>query len=146
KKDIDNGIKNLLDAIQQGIITESTKERLVELEDKRKELEKEIAKEEAAKPVITKEHIMCWFENLKKYNIKNATHRRRLVDVFINAIYLFDDKIVLVFNFKDNTKRTKKEEIQKSPLSSALNNCCAPHELYLQFEPFVFRLQVFSFL
>lgn len=56
KKDIDNGIKNLLDAIQQGIITESTKERLVELETKRKELECEIAKEEAAKPVITKEH------------------------------------------------------------------------------------------
>lgn len=126
KKDIDNGIKNLLDAIQQGIITESTKERLVELEDKRKELKCEIAKEEAAKLVITKEHIMCWFENLKKYNIKNATHRRRLIDVFINAIYLFDDKIILVFNFKDNTKRTKKEKIQKSPLSSALNNCCAP--------------------
>lgn len=125
KKDIDNGIKNFLDAIQQGIITESTKERLVELETKRKELECEIAKEEAAKPVITKEHIMCWFENLKKYNIKNATHRRRLIDVFINAIYLFDDKIVLVFNFKDNTKRTKKEEIQKSPSSSALNNCFA---------------------
>ncbi len=31
-------------------------------------------------------------------------HRRKLIDIFVNAIYLYDDKILLTFNYKDGTK------------------------------------------
>lgn len=49
-KDVEKSISNLLNAIEQGIITESTKARLEELEKQRKELRFQIAKEEAARP------------------------------------------------------------------------------------------------
>jgi len=31
-------------------------------------------------------------------------HRKRLVDSFVNSIHLFDDRIVVTFNYKDGAK------------------------------------------
>ena len=44
-KDIENGIENLLNAIQAGVLTSSTKGRLEKLEAQQKELEIRIAEE-----------------------------------------------------------------------------------------------------
>ena len=30
-------------------------------------------------------------------------YRRRIIDVFVNSVYVFDDKIVFTYNFKDGT-------------------------------------------
>ena len=50
-------IQNMLNAIQQGILTRSTKERLEELEAARDDLENKIACEKLAKPRISEEFI-----------------------------------------------------------------------------------------
>ena len=49
-KETEVGITNMLNAIQMGILTSSTKERLEALEDQRKELQARIAEERLAKP------------------------------------------------------------------------------------------------
>ena len=49
-RETDRGIQNLLNAIQQGILTKSTKNRLEELEAAKEELETKIACEKLAKP------------------------------------------------------------------------------------------------
>jgi hypothetical protein len=122
-KDVEKSIKNIVKAIEQGIVTESTKARLEELEKQRKELRLQIAKEEAARPNITKEHILFWFEKLKKLNIKKAEHRRRLINIFVNAIYLYDDKLVITFNYKDGAKTVGFEKFKESTSSSdKINN------------------------
>ena len=54
-REVKSSIDNLLNAIQQGIFTRSTKERLDELEALRDELENKIAVEKMAKPRITEE-------------------------------------------------------------------------------------------
>lgn len=48
--DIQRRIDNLLNAIQQGIITPSTKQRLEDLEKQKNNLSVQIVKEEMAKP------------------------------------------------------------------------------------------------
>ncbi|MBQ7603446.1 MAG: hypothetical protein IJU75_00675, partial [Clostridia bacterium] len=53
-------------------------------------------------------------------------HRRRLIDSFINAIYLYDDRITLVFNFKDGTKTITFAELEESSLGSDINALAAP--------------------
>lgn len=57
-KETNKKLKNLLSAIEQGIITSSTKERLEELENDRKIIEGQIIKEEIKKPFLTKERII----------------------------------------------------------------------------------------
>ena len=43
--------------------------------------------------------------------------RKRLIDSFVNAIYLYDDRIVLTFNYKDGTKHISLEEVKSSDLA-----------------------------
>ena len=53
----ESGIQNMLNAIQAGILTSSTKERLEQLEETKRELEARIAEEKLAKPKIKEEFI-----------------------------------------------------------------------------------------
>lgn len=118
--DIQRGIDNLLNAIQQGIVTSSTKQRLEDLEAQKSELSVQIVKEEMAKPLLTKEQILFWFHRLRKYNTRRLDHKRRLIDSFINTVYLYDDKIVITFNYKDNAETISLSDIKKSAFSSDL--------------------------
>ena len=56
-KETEVGITNMLNAIQMGILTSSTKERLEALEEQRKELQARIAEERLAKPKVTEEFV-----------------------------------------------------------------------------------------
>ena len=59
--DTQKSIDNMLDAIQQGILTASTKERLESLEKQKSELSVQIVKEEIAKPTLLHEQIVLSF-------------------------------------------------------------------------------------
>lgn len=103
-----------------GIVTPSTKQRLKELERAKAELSIQIAKEEMKKPALTKAMVVEWLTRLRKLDITKTEHRRRLVDTFINAVFLYYDKIVIGFNYKDGAKTTSLEEVTASPLCSDL--------------------------
>ena len=49
--------------------------------------------------------------------------RQRLIDSFVNAVYLYEDKIILTFNYKDGSKTITLAEVEGSDLSvlGALN-------------------------
>jgi Site-specific recombinases, DNA invertase Pin homologs len=114
----EKGIENILNAIQQGIFTQSTKQRLDELEDTRGSLEVSIIQEEMQKPLLTKEQLLFWLHRFRALDITNPAHRQRLVDSFVNAIYLYDDKIVLMFNYKEGSKTLDLADIECSSLSA----------------------------
>lgn len=112
----DTAIQNMLNAIQQGIFTSSTKQRLEELEETKSGLEASLMNEEMKKPLLTKEQISFWLFKFRKTDITNYEQRQRLVDSFINAIYLYDDKLILTFNYKDGSKTITLADIEGSDL------------------------------
>ena len=124
--EVQKSIDNMLSAIEQGILTASTKERLEALEERKNELSVQIIKEAMAKPTLTKEQIIFWVERFRKFNTKHLDHRRRLIDSFVNAIYLYDDKMIITFNYKDGTQTIPFEEIEKSEIGSDINSVGAP--------------------
>ena len=50
------------------------------------------------------------------------------VDGFVSAIYLYDDRITLVFGFKDVTKTIIFAELEESGLGSDINALAAPEK------------------
>ena len=94
----------MLNAIQAGILTSSTKERLEQLEETKRELEARIAEEKLAKPKVTEEFIRFWLLRFRKLDMSLKDQRQALVDTFINAIYLYDDKVLITFNYKEGTQ------------------------------------------
>lgn len=118
-EETERSIKNMLDAIQQGIFTPSTKQRLDELEQTKSDLEVSILQEEMQRPLLTKEQIAFFLHRFRDIDITNHEQRQKLVDIFVNAIYLYDDKIVFTFNYKDGTKTISLVEIQGSDLCAS---------------------------
>ena len=113
-REAETGIQNLLNAIQQGILTKSTKTRLEELEATKEDLEIKIANEKIAKPRISPEFVTFWLHKFRKLDVRQQSHRKMLIDAFVNAIYLYDDKLVLTFNYKDGTRIITLDDVKEA--------------------------------
>ena len=130
-READTAIQNLLNAIQQGILTKSTKGRLEELEATKEELETKIACEKLAKPKVSAEFMTFWLHRFRKLDVRQKSHRKMLIDTFVNAIFLYDDKIVITFNYKDGTDTITfddlKAALDKENTGSDLDCLTAPN-------------------
>lgn len=114
--EVERGLKNLIAAIEQGIISESTKDRLNELEKSKKSLNESLAIEQLKRPTLSQEQIEFWLLKLRELDITKDYDKQILVDNFINAIYLYDDKIVLVFNYKSESHTVSLVDIKSSDM------------------------------
>ena len=118
-RDTEKRLANLLEAIEQGILTPTTKQRLDELEARKEALNTSILEEELKKPVLTREWMRFWFEKFRKGDMRDMEHQRQIIDTFVNSVYVFDDRVVLNFNFTDDSKTISREEVLGS---SAVEN------------------------
>ena len=125
-RDTEKRLANLLEAIEQGILTPTTKQRLDELEARKEALNTSILEEELKKPVLTREWIRFWLEKFRKGDVGSTEHQRQIIDTFVNSVYVFDDRVVLNFNFTDDAKTVTREEVLGS---SAVDNAppCKSH-------------------
>lgn len=125
-KEVNGYIDNLLNAIQQGLFNASAKQRLDDLEAEKAEIETAIYTEQLERPEITKEHIVYFITKFRTINVNDSESRKRLIDSFVNVIYLYDDKLVITFNYKDGTKEATFEEIEEE-LSSDIKGVTPPN-------------------
>jgi hypothetical protein len=119
-------INNMLNAIQQGILTTSTKQRLDELEETKSNLEISILQEQIQKPLLTREQLTFWISRFRNTDVTSQEQRQRLIDIFVNSVYVFDDHAVITFNYRDGTKTVSLTEIEASGLGSSLSLFGAP--------------------
>ena len=87
-------IDNLLDAITQGIVTSSTKSKLVELETLRDELNAKIQIEKTKLIMeLNKGEIIKFIKRALEKNPK------QMIDLLVHQIILYDDKMVIQYNY-----------------------------------------------
>ena len=89
-----------------------------ELEDKKKNLEEELYQEELDHPIVSEEQILHALYHYKSLDISTKEGKQRLIDGFVNSIYLYDDRYVITFNYKNKSKTVTFEEIESSSLTS----------------------------
>lgn len=109
----------MLNAIQAGIINASTKQRLDELEDAKQRIELQIIQEEMKHPLLSREDVTYWIFRFRTLDVTRLEERRRLIDGFVNAVTIFDDYILITFNYKGGSERVAFDEIKSSDLKSA---------------------------
>lgn len=122
----ESSIGNILKAIEQGIFTPSTKQRLDELEARKEEILVNIQTAELQKPKLTREQMTAWFEQFRHGDPANREFQKRLIDTFVNAVYVFDDKLVLTYNYQHGTQTISLDEIE-SALSSDFDGATPPN-------------------
>ena len=99
---------NMIKAIEQGIITEATKGRLTELETEINHLDFEIAKEKAHNyAFLTVEQIEQYLSRFVFDNTDDVKVRKLLINTFVREVILYEDEIVITYNFTDSPERLK---------------------------------------
>ena len=104
KKRVENALKNLVSAIEQGILTATTGKRLKELEEQQSKLEKQILVERNKIAIkISESEIRAFYENALD------AIPYVLINYLVKEIILFDDKAIIKFN---NPLRTSPDDSQ----------------------------------
>ena len=99
--EVEKGIENMLNAMQAGILTKSTKKRLDDLEAQKEKLEIDIMREELQEKVLTRDKIVFWLRKMKDLDLAQDDNKRILIDTFVNSIQVFDDRLIVSFNNRE---------------------------------------------
>ena len=104
--DIEKGIANLSKAVEQGMPFDVVSGRLNELSGQKIALQKAIAELEIQKGFkLTKDHIQFFLEQFRCMDASDRNCEKRLISVFVNAIYVYDDKLKIAFNYSEEGQR-----------------------------------------
>lgn len=120
--EIDKKLNNLMAAIEQGIITATTKQRMIALEEEKATVEQNILHEQITHPILTREQILDFLHQFKHSDICNDNDRQRLIEYFVNAVYVYDDHLLLTFNYRNGSKKVKFNDI----IGSDMDGCSPP--------------------
>lgn len=97
--EVQKSIKNVMAAIEQGIITPTTKERLMQLEAEEGGLKARLVMAESEAALnITKEEFIVLLRKFGEGDVKDKRYQEMLFDTFLIAAYLYDDHLRVVFN------------------------------------------------
>lgn len=102
--DVKKALANIMAAIEQGIINPTTKGRMDELTAQKTELEVKIAREEIQNQILTKDQIEFWLSKMIALALANSDNRQRIIDTFVNSIYIYDDRAVINFNCREESE------------------------------------------
>ena len=102
----------MLRAIEAGIFNASTKERLDELEEQKSELKSALAAAKLKENLgLKKEHILFFLNQFGNMDYSDIDCQKRLIKTFVNSVFVYDDKVVLTFNYSGDTRTMTLKEI-----------------------------------
>ena len=112
-------IENIVSAIQRGIASETLERRLNGIEEQKRDIETAIIKEKVQSPVYTKDEYKMALSNYRKIDISRQDGKRKIIDTFINAVYVFDDHLKIIYNGKNKEESISLAALEGSnPISS----------------------------
>lgn len=97
-KEADSAIENLWVALEKGQAVDMITERFHKREAEKKELEKQLAIEIKKQSGMEYSVILSFLDYLRMLPNDNDYKRRALVNIFINAIYLYDGYFTMILN------------------------------------------------
>ena len=101
-KENERSTENLLKALDSGQITDVIVERIAQKKKERTELEQQQTMEEVQHPTPTIQEIRCFLSQFRKGDINDPKYRQGLIDMLVNKIYLYDNKITVLCNAQDS--------------------------------------------
>lgn len=69
-------------------------------------------------PLLSHEDVTYWICRFRTLDVTQLEERRRLIDSFVNSVTIFDDYILITFNYKEGSERVAFDEIKSSDLKS----------------------------
>ena len=120
--------QNIISAIEAGIVTDSVKSRLVTLESEHADIERGIAQLIIEDDELDRDQILYFMRMLREGDINDPDYQQKLIDTFLNAAYLYDDKIILTLNTGGSSERVTLELVEEAMEGDGVKiSCFAPY-------------------
>ena len=119
-KDADDAIENLWVALEKGQSVDRITKCIEQREAEKKDLEKQLAKEKRKQPGLQLPHILAFLDYLRELPGTSEVKRKSLINIFVNAVYLYDDYYTIIFNAGSAT--LKAENIPIKSIENILVN------------------------
>ena len=100
--DAEKSILNILDALEKGISTDRTQERLLTLERRQKELKEQIAEEKKKFRTIDADMMRFAIEKFRDKHIDSIDYQKELIRTFIKAVFVYDDHLKVFLTTGEN--------------------------------------------
>lgn len=114
QSDIQKKINNIFKAIEDGMYHTSLQERIKELETQLKNIDISIAKESIRIPVFTEEMVLKWLHHFQQMDLDDPESRRQLIDSFVQKVFLYDDRLIFIFNLDGSSIEVSYDTVQSS--------------------------------
>lgn len=112
EKKVQKALDNLLKAVEQGIFSETTQNRLLELESQKKALAAAIETEEMKHAMLKNEiSIQHFFRKYTNADFDDPAVRDYILDYFVDKIFIYNDKIVITAWYGDDKREVRWSDI-----------------------------------
>ena len=131
-KEVEKGIENLLLALESGQAADIITARISQRSAEKADLERQIAIEMQGQSPIDEKEILFFLHSLKKGAADNEKYRKMLINIFLVAAYLYDDKLTYILTAGSDTLTVTEsllgaiEENNSRYASSFINDTAPP--------------------
>jgi hypothetical protein len=129
-KEISDAVDNLLAFTGNKIVQDKIAEKIETLTAQKQDAESDLATMRIAmKHALKKEDYIKWLSSFRGGDPLDEKYQKRIIDTFINAVYVFDDKVVTYYNVKDEEQIGYEEmldDLNEEEKSSDLMNSAPP--------------------
>ena len=116
-------LQNINRAIANGIWSSSTNDMLRQLEEQQSDLRKSIGLlEYQENQMLDRNRVLFFLHRFARTNRNDPEQCRRLINTFINAVYVFDDHLKIVTNCSEGTKTIPLTELPDLPCSDSITS------------------------
>ena len=103
----EKALNALLSALEQGIVTKTTKDRMLALEAQKEELESKIALEKSRQTEpLSYETVRAFLTYFARKKYESDEAKNEFFNSFINRVILYDDRVLIFYNTDPNSPTT----------------------------------------
>lgn len=116
-KDNERKQRNLMNAIAEceiEAVRKSLYQEISRLTTEQDNLKSEYAIEKAGMVSLTVAEVKFFLSQLRTGKVDDLTYRKTLINVFVNCMYLYDDRLVIFFNSGDNAVTVDSELLEQT--------------------------------
>ena len=110
--EVEKATANLLRAIEAGIFNDATKQRMDELGEQKAELQNALVAAKLREDLgLKKELILYFLHRFVDMDYTDEACQKQLIKTFVNSLFVYDDKVVITFNYSGDDRTITLKEI-----------------------------------
>ena len=119
-------LSNIMRLIETGTVTDTLPTRLRELELEHAQLQRELKTAEAARIILTPDHIEFMLKQYAEKGEDGEVYKKEVIDSFVSSVHLYDDRLLIYYNISNDKPPLVESELALLDFTGSTSEATAP--------------------